>query len=586
MLRFARIHTIIVIGLGLLAGCVAPSSDESRTVASAHEAGAVLRDDASPFHWIDAAPSDPPSGVEAPAHDPRLRLRVQAWSDRLHGVVMKQRPRAYSPPRPIVHIVASRVVNASVAGTFVDVGAMLGSEADEQPGVALLTTTSIVPVGVDAIAVAKRPKAWPSNESFAALWSQSRPTCDLAYVSPNRLRSTLCAEEARGAAIVAATTPHVYVNSALLARVDEETFVTVLAHELGHYYRAHASSLTSARYGFWYEATDGRHRPVPSERANEIATQYASVLRAARGPVDVARIYHRRMARLLAYLALYLASELAVERLCPREVKAAASAPWLPAFLVSDDAREPEAAHVDGFRAYERGVAACASKLRLGDRSSDDTILRASLTELVSTEGLAPDDGNTGRTTTLAELLAVAQSGASRLDDGERAMLDRLRESRIGLYTYEQEADDVMLELAAQVGLPVERVFDAWLTLMRAFSGARSEKAGPSASDDVAAASAVISGDLDADRCAALLDAGFTVASPSGERRPVFVTLGSLDDPHHGSCYRLFNLWREARDHGYSPVGAFSPPPSGGSESWAELQRAAAALTESGAHSQ
>ena len=582
MLRTARIPSVIVIGLGLLAGCVAPSPDEPGTVASAHEAGAVIRDDASPFHWIDAPPSDAaPPRADAPAADPRLASRVQAWSDRLHGVVMKQSSRrAYSPPRPIVHVVASRALNANATGALVDMGATLGVEGHDQSGAALLTTTSIVPLGVDTIAVAKRPNAWPSNESFAALWSQSRPTCDLVYVGSNRLRSTRCAEEARGAAVVAATTPHVYVNSALLARVDEETFVSVLAHELGHYYRAHASSLTSSHYGFWYEATDGRHRPVPSERAEEIATRYASVLRAARGPVDVARVYHRRMVRLLAFFALYLGGEPAVERLCSGEVKAAATSTWLTSFLVSDDAREPDASNVDAFRAYERGVAACASKLRLGDRSSVDTILRAGVSELVSTEGLAPADASTGRTTTLAELLAVAESEASKLDERERAMLDRLREGRIGLYTYEEEADDVMLELAAQVGLPVERVFDPWLTLMRAFSGARSEKVVTPASGGDDAASAVISGDLDADRCRALLDAGFTAASPSGERRPVFVTLGDLDDPHHGSCYRLFNLWREARDHGYSPVGTFSPPPSGGSETWAELQRAAATLTE------
>lgn len=579
MLRIARVPSAIVLSLGLLAGCVAPYSDESDTVASAHKAGAVIRDDASPFHWIDAAPSDPPSGVEASADDPRLRLRAQAWSDRLHGIVMKQRPRAYSPPRPIVHVVASRAVNANATGSLVDMGATLGAEGHDQPGAALLTTTSIVPLGVDAIAFAKRPNAWPSNESFAALWSQSRPTCDLVYVGPNRLGSTRCGEEARGAAVVAAATPHVYVNSALLERVDEETFVAVLAHELGHYYRAHASSLTRARYGFWYEATDGRHRPVPSERAEEIATRYASVLRAARGPVDVARVYHRRMVRLLAFVALYLGGEPAVERLCSGEVKAAATSTWLTSFLVSDDAREPDAANVDAFRAYERGVAGCASKLRLGDRSSDDTILRTGVSELVSTEGFAPE-GSTSRATTLAELLAVAESESSTLDEAERAMLSRLREGRIGLYTHEEEADDVMLELTAEVGLPVERVFDAWLTLMRAFAGA-SATAHPRESSAREIATAVMSGDLDADRCRALLHAGFTTGTAAGERLPVFVTLGDLDDPHHGSCYRLFNLWREARDHGYRPVGTFSPPSSGLGDSWAELQRAAAALTES-----
>ncbi|MBL8608734.1 MAG: hypothetical protein JNL38_15515, partial [Myxococcales bacterium] len=52
----------------------------------------------------------------------------------------------------------------------------------------------------------------------------------------------------------------------------------------------------------------------------------------------------------------------------------------------------------------------------------------------------------------------------------------------------------------------------------------------------------------------------------------------ALSDPHHGFCYRLYNLWREQRTHGYRPSGAFTAPTGG---DWATLRAHAAGLSRS-----
>ncbi len=54
--------------------------------------------------------------------------------------------------------------------------------------------------------------------------------------------------------------------------------------------------------------------------------------------------------------------------------------------------------------------------------------------------------------------------------------------------------------------------------------------------------------------------------------------LGALSDPHPGFCYRLYNLWREQRTHGYRPSGAFTAPTGG---DWATLRAHAAGLSRS-----
>ena len=55
-------------------------------------------------------------------------------------------------------------------------------------------------------------------------------------------------------------------------------------------------------------------------------------------------------------------------------------------------------------------------------------------------------------------------------------------------------------------------------------------------------------GDIDATTCKAYLDAGFLQAD---KKTPITVTIGTIESKHHTSCYRLYNLWREARAHKY-----------------------------------
>ena len=122
-------------------------------------------------------------------------------------------------------------------------------------------------------------------------------------------------------------------------------------------------------------------------------------------------------------------------------------------------------------------------------------------------------------------------------------------------------ADEIMLELVTSLGLTAAEVFDSWLEFM-----SMTEKVAPRRD-----------GELDATQCKALLDADFTETDGEGRRRAALVPLGSLSDPHHSSCYRLFNLWHEQRRHGYVPTKAFTPPPGA---AWGDLRAIASALTQ------
>jgi hypothetical protein len=63
----------------------------------------------------------------------------------------------------------------------------------------------------------------------------------------------------------------------------------------------------------------------------------------------------------------------------------------------------------------------------------------------------------------------------------------------------------------------------------------------------------------------------------NGHRVPVTLSLGELTEPHHTSCYRLWNLARDASVHRFA-AGA---KPEALAPAWEELRTEAAALTAS-----
>jgi len=548
----------------LLTACSRDVEDAMGAARSAHSVGEIVPAGGSPFHWAnvpETSLSSPPATT--PLGDP-LRTRLQAWADRVDALVQEDaraRGVRHLPTRPVVHLVPSSSVNAWNAGAFVAPGFSFGGA----PGFTLLSTQRVMPVtgGLDGVTIAPPPATWPSSaQALVDAWRTTDPACELAASSPRELRTVGCPAEGQGSALLVAATPHVYLNSGLVEGLEEKAAVAVLAHELGHYYRAHASSLTASRYGFWYETSDASHRPVPSAHQGELAARYERVLSAPQGRTATSRLYHDRMVTLLAKATLWLASEPSAVRECGPELTAAARSRWLVSFLMTDAGDRD----VRAFQRLEGTLQACAGKLPLGETSTERAVLRRGLSELLVEEGFAERHAELDAVATVAAGLAKARDAATRMDADERAMLDALRAGKVGLYTVEEEADDVMLEITSRLGMTTDDVLEGWLGFMR-----HAESKGFRGSDDA-------TGDLGADACEALLREDFQERTAAGQRRPRVMTLGALSDLHHGLCYRLYNLWREQRTHGYQPSGAFTAPT--GSD-WATLRAHAAALSRS-----
>ena len=227
--------------------------------------------------------------------------------------------------------------------------------------------------------------------------------------------------------------------------------------------------------------------------------------------------------------------------------------------------RAPSPDLVAKYLAFETDLAVCAPRLRISASSASDAFSRASLSELLSS-GFTYDT-EIEEAPTMEAVLAKVGVQAEALDREEATMLGKLREGGMGLYTTEQEADDIALEIATKLGLTPGEVLGSWLRFMEA-----SEAMGTKFDDTT--------GNLPPAKCKALLEAQFREAGADGASVPVMMTLGNLVDPHHGSCYRVFNTWREANAHRFAAVGTFEPPAG---PSWKELADYALELSGRGA---
>jgi hypothetical protein len=123
---------------------------------------------------------------------------------------------------------------------------------------------------------------------------------------------------------------------------------------------------------------------------------------------------------------------------------------------------------------------------------------------------------------------------------------DRVVAEQLGFCTVEQEADELALELLADLGIDPAVSGEALLEFGAVWE---SEDGGPPASA------------LSVGECRTLQANGWKDAA--GE--DVVVPVGDLGDPHHSPCFRAFNIAREIEAHDFDVDDTNRPTPPGGS---------------------
>jgi hypothetical protein len=545
----------IVLALASLAsitGCVTETPDDTFGFddaggkADGTNSAVPLIQTNNPFYW---APSDYPSFLALEAtisdralptaivDDDALTQRLQGWVDRIDAIVRAEVERGIGAPlvapTPIVKVLPSgSTYNAWVSGTIACSGTTLAGASPTMPGQSFIQSDYVMhQSGYGCL----RP-TYPDVTEFRTFWERHKPLCKLG--DDLAVGGTGCQVEAYGAPgelAFVSTSPFIHVSTDLIASMSERTLVVVLAHELGHYYRSHSSDAKVQRYDFWYETeVDRKKLPVESTTASELQAVYSEIVA---GPQTVqsatAGVYSARLRTfLLGDLAALLRERQEPGFVCAaaRDALGAWVEPLVTGYGMPTDA-------MTSYLAFEQALAACAPQLQMtGDPGATSLSYGTVLMAVMNAK--LPGATYPFRAT-LADVLTALNGRAVRLDQKAAALQKRVHDNRIGLYTTEQEADNIALALSTKLGISADEVVASWLEFMDAITGAVAPEY--RATYEAEAAS-----------CRTLLAADFTTTDAAGNRVPAFISLGDLGDKHHSDCYRLFNFWREQKARKYT----------------------------------
>jgi hypothetical protein len=381
----------------------------------------------------------------------------------------------------------------------------------------------------------------PFADTFLREWNAGTPDCPATLANDGTIEvAEACMgrfEEASKSAIYAIS-PHIQFSSDLLAAGTEAGAVFVVGHELAHYYRAHGSPLARHKYGFWYDQ-DARtaRRPVPSTQAKELEALYREIEAMPRANVpEIPGTTHtpRYRAVILDSVCSYLGDRAQANALPEACGQTATLCGTVAPLVYSSSATEEQIA---AYLALEKELTSCGAVETLG--SVQDPAVNALIVSL-QTKGYLP--GGPAETVPVPEsfgaLLEQLQKLAADQDAKVAKFAEKLRLGRIGLYTTEQEADDLAVEWTNKLGFTTGDAIDGWLAYLEYFARGYTP-----------------AGELSPTECRALYESNF-----KDGRAYVTVWLGDLNSAHHAGCYRVYNIWREQRAHRYTPAASIARP--------------------------
>lgn len=553
------------------------------------------------WNWVTATPAQyrsimaPLLQIDASTILPtthKLTKRVQMWLDMVDTQLRTAHPQALaSVPKPQAQVVIDATANAFVAPApvcykvAVQVKSGTPTSATRRDRVILDVQTGELSDYPASLSCIEGANDVATLQTLVAEFNAVSSTCQYAVegsgANAKLVPNAACSVNAdlgntiHGDSLVVLQTANwVTVHTGIFSLMDEDAFVAVLSHELGHYYRSHITAHESI-FGFYYtlDQENPGQRPVADAtiaRDGEKAFAAATML----GVND----YFNKAANQTLRSELFLAVGSLVKKAAALSgASPACKTAWTllssPAFSSAMSVFPFDAGDAALYANFEAKSRACLATLTVkssGDvtangaswsafeglvakpvwpawysRLPDNAV--ASVDQILATVsarlGAAPTVGETWES-----VLATLSQHFSQQDEAGIASLRIAHEKHIGQYTMEQEADEEAAEWIAKLGFDPKAAVDAMHELTK---GQQTSMGG------------MVLGQTD---CEALYNNDWRDAQGSYQ----FVPVGDYSEVHHSTCYRMFNLTREIAAHHEVSSGA-TLPPFGGS-AWKSLQ--------------
>ncbi len=312
----------------------------------------------------------------------------------------------------------------------------------------------------------------------------------------------------------------VSVSTAALERLPEDEFEALIAHELAHYYRAHATAAHD-EYDYFYRVGEGNSelKPLPDASLASLGAKLLSLGSMLDHPRPSPGVRHPALVGFTNGLAGVVREQESPSPACSEFVAtldAGTALVW--PYVTGADTSEAAAR---AWAQVDASLSACAETLVVSaDRLAD--LLPYSMKDL------ATSDPEAWATTPLPTIL-------TRIDARhweQVATFERAVEERLGYYTVEQEADDMSAEILTTLG----RDSGAAAALLLSQFRARADASGRDST---------LLTEMGLATCEAHRARGWR-----DERgQPVFVPIADFNGAHHALCFRIHNLDREVEAH-------------------------------------
>lgn len=550
-------------------GCVKRSASTPQ-----HDAGQPLSA-AAAVQWVEVERSIllkelEIQGTQVMPPERGAHKRMQWWADRMDELVRRDAGAAMAHvPKPRIFITNENVPNASAIGAPVCYPVVVEAVPGQPPSdakilfeprdyriseftdecVATITDTARLREFVDLY------NGQVKNEKPSACRLSLENGC-LRFLG-ECVQGETPATRNGAILVVRSLIPDIWIRAGVISQNKESVAVATLAHELGHYYRAHhVQARPVARY--FYDRK-GRAEPGRPPRAAENhpfrADMDAMLGRAPllRCPAEFAPPVCPQS--IVDFAAAGLDAELA--GLCGNDSNCQAACTPLSQ-AIAESRTDVVQGNLQVLEGLMEPLLSCAA-VAPSKGKWDAATLRKLAGSYAETPGLV--DGLANAQTLADALGLIAQAG---MEEDTRIVrkLGEFTKAGFGYYHFETEADDFAIEMLARLGIPHDEFQDFLFGMMQfelifkmneefRFAGLFN---------------------VGHERCRALFDAGWR--DENGEEAAIL--FGSDLGSRPSLCYRAYNIDQEKRLHQYPQVPQ-TPPPA---PAWADVQVDAVAFME------
>lgn len=388
-------------------------------------------------------------------------------------------------------------------------------------------------------------KGW-NTEQFVSLWNQKLPqnskNCSIALAKDGVIETSLlpaCNAMNNGEAELIKIRAHsnfIFLSSSLLKMASEKELTSFLAHELGHYYQGHVSSVGhSPSYFYLQTAANELRRPAMTSEFPQLQKRLidAMDLFIKTKPLVGAQ-FSPNVFPALKGLFLDLKEDIcSAGRSCSDSFvdlqKFYDEKVYFSVFVILDSGGSLTDEGQQDLISFEKKLMALLKRISLADlRSSSFPTIQSEL----ETYGLTRSFGSMPDPKNLVSWIASADKRVLAVIKAEVGAMDEAALVGLGYYTDEEVADETATEIASFMGLNKAQVSAVWWLQLE--------------DDDQ---KKVVSPDaLSLASCRDLQAKNWKAVN--GEAYPR-ILLGKLSDSHHSFCYRIFNIEREWEVHSY-----------------------------------